>query len=255
MSTARRACRLYSADRRLALLGDEVRRSTAKSSGCFGCGAAARGRRRERRRRRRPNRPRPASLFGRDGLFSGACVTIFGRLAARASLTGRRRPIGGLSVLSPRRQAFSSFSKDFQTFPRKFQGNSKLFQGFPNFFLGRFEGNQGVVGRSSRNRVFSNYRVVSAATSGPAIRRRTRPQFKIARTSIIEKKLSRQFSAIGHGASAASHAPTRKPTGATPAPAQLRQRAPSTSWKRFFPKPRGCQGAKPACGGALKARP
>jgi len=32
--------------------------------------------------------------------------------------------------------------------------------------------------------------------------------------------------------------------------------APSTpSWKQTLPKPKGCQGAKPACGGALKARP
>jgi hypothetical protein len=76
---------------------------------------------------------------------------------------------GGLSDLSPRRQAFSSFSKDFQIFPRKFQGNSKLFQGFPNFFLGRFEENQGVVGRSSRNRFFSIF--CTAAAAGRAARR------------------------------------------------------------------------------------
>jgi hypothetical protein len=124
---------------------------------------------------------------------------------------------------SPRPQAFPRFSKAFQIFPRKFQGNSKLFQGFPNFFLGRFEGNQGVVGQSSRNRVFSPSCVVSAVTSGPAIRRRTRPRFTIARIPIIGKKLSQQFSGGGLGASAAAHAPTRKPTATTPAPAQLRR--------------------------------
>ena len=139
------------------------------------------------------------------------------RRAARASLASRRRPIKGLSSLSPRRQAFPSFSKDFQTFPRKFQGNSKLFQGFPNFFLGRFEGNQGVVGQSSRNRVFSNFCVVSAATSGSAIPCRTRLRFNLARIPIIGKKMSAAISRRGVGARAASHAPTRKPTAATAA--------------------------------------
>ncbi|MFZ1963589.1 MAG: hypothetical protein WAU78_09020 [Roseiarcus sp.] len=81
------------------------------------------------------------ATFGRDRLFSRACVTIFRRArAASASPVSGRRPIGGLSILSPRRQAFPSFSKDFQTFPRKFQGNSKLFQGFSNFFPWPFRG-------------------------------------------------------------------------------------------------------------------
>jgi hypothetical protein len=79
-----------------------------------------------------------------------------------------------LRILSPRPQAFSRISTLFQgnskEIPRKFQGNSKeiprkfqafpsfskLFQGFPNFFLGRSEGNQGVIGRSNRDRVVSN---------------------------------------------------------------------------------------------------
>ena len=38
-------------------------------------------------------------------------------------------------------------------------------------------------------------------------------------------------------------------------PASPRPTAPSTSWKRLFPKPEACQGAKPACGGAQRARP
>ncbi len=37
--------------------------------------------------------------------------------------------------------------------------------------------------------------------------------------------------------------------------AQVRQGAPSTSWKRLFPRPKGCQGAKPAWGGAPKGTP
>ena len=130
---------------------------------------------------------------------------------ARASLASRRRPIERLSILSPWRQAFPRISKEIPSF-------SKFFQGFPNFFLGRFEGNQGVVGQSSRNRVFSNFCVASAATSGPAIRRRTRPRFNIARIPIIGKKMSAAISRRGVGARAASHAPTRKPTAALPAP-------------------------------------
>jgi hypothetical protein len=60
--------------------------------------------------------------------------------------------------------ATSSFSKDFQTFPRKFQAFPRKFQAFPNlskdfqiFFLGRFEENQGLIARSARNRVFSEF--------------------------------------------------------------------------------------------------
>jgi len=135
------------------------------------------------------------AVFGRDGLFSRVCVTIFRRLAARralrspadAGLLGVEYRVAVTPSLSALFQGFPNFSKEI---PRKFQGNSKLFQGFPNFFLGRFEGNQGVVGRSSRNPVFSNFCVVSAATGGPAIRRRTRSRFNIARSPIIGKKLS-----------------------------------------------------------------
>jgi hypothetical protein len=47
--------------------------------------------------------------------------------AASALLARRRRPIG---VAYPAAAA-PSFSKEFQAFPRKFQGNSKLFQSFP----------------------------------------------------------------------------------------------------------------------------
>jgi hypothetical protein len=59
--------------------------------------------------------------------------------------------------------------------------------------------------------------------------------------------LSRQFSGSGLGASAAAHPPTRKPTAATPAPMQLRQRAPSRGgaapiekvWHRLRAAPEG----------------
>ena len=121
-------------------------------------------------------------------------------------------------MLSPRHQAFSRISKLFQGNSKEIPWISKLFQGFPNFFLGRFEENQGVVGHSVRNRLFSNFCLVSAATSGPAVRRRTGSRFTLARIPIFGKKLSRRFSARGVGARAASHAPTRKPTAATPAP-------------------------------------
>jgi hypothetical protein len=76
--------------------------------------------------------------------------------------------IRGLSVLSPRHQAFPRISKLFQGNSKEIPWISKLFQGFPNFFLGRFEENQGVIGRSSQNRVLSNFCVVSAATGDPA---------------------------------------------------------------------------------------
>ena len=118
-------------------------------------------------------------------------------------------------MLSPRHQAFSRISKLFQGNSKEIPWISKLFQGFPNFFLGRFEENQGVVGHSARNRLFSNFCLVSAATSGPAVRRRTGSRFTLARIPIFGKKLSRRFSARGVGARAASHAPTRKPTAAT----------------------------------------
>ena len=184
-------------------------------------------------------------------------MTIFRRLVARraglrspadAGLLGVEYRVAVTPSLSALFQGFPNFSKEI---PRKFQGNSKLFQGFPNFFLGRFEGNQGVVGRSSRNPVFSNFCVVSAATGGPAIRRRTRSRFNIARSPIIGKKLSAAISLGGLGASAAADAPTRKPTAATPAPCNFdreRRRALKANAKHsvdgslFFPKPKGCQG-------------
>ena len=88
------------------------------------------------------------------------------RRTASASLANRRRPVRGLSILSPRRQAFPRISKLFQGNSKEIPWISKLFQGFPNFFLGRFEENQGVIGRSTRNRLFANFRLVSAATGG-----------------------------------------------------------------------------------------
>jgi hypothetical protein len=61
-----------------------------------------------------------------------------------------------LRILSPRPQAFSRISTLFQGNSKEIPSFSKLFQGFPNFFLGRSEGNQGVIGRSNRDRVVSN---------------------------------------------------------------------------------------------------
>jgi hypothetical protein len=52
------------------------------------------------------------------------------RRAARASLASRRRPIEGLSVLSPRRQAFPSISKFFQGNSKEIPNFSKDFQTF-----------------------------------------------------------------------------------------------------------------------------
>ena len=162
---------LYSADRRFALLGDEVRRSTPKSSGRFGWGAAARGRRVIRFAARGAWRSAVRGGGGDGRTDRGrrrfrARWFVFKRLrddfppprrAASASLASRRRPVRGLSILSPRRQAFSRISKLFQGNSKEIPSFSKLFQGFANFFLGRFEGNQGVIGRSTRNRVFSNF--------------------------------------------------------------------------------------------------
>ncbi len=163
----------------------------------------------------RPGRGRrhfPARLFVFKGLQGDFPPP---RRAARASLASRRRPVRGLSILSPRRQAFPRISKLFQGNSKEIPSFSTLFQGFPNFFLGRFEGNQGVIGQSTRNRVFSNFCVVSAATTGPAIGCRTRSRFNIARIRIIGKKLSAAISRRGLGASASSRAPTRKLTAAT----------------------------------------
>jgi hypothetical protein len=128
-----------------------------------------------------------------------------------------------LTILSPLRQAFSRISKFFQGNSKEIPGFSKPFQGFANFFLGRFEGNQGVAGQSSRNRVFSNFRVASAATSGPtyaAERARDSPsrEFRLSERNCRDRNCRRRFSGSGVGASAASHASTRKPTAATPAP-------------------------------------
>ncbi len=125
-------------------------------------------RRSARRRRRRPNRPRAAPFSG-DRLLSTACEAIFFRLAAQASLASRRRPIKGLNSLSPWSQAFPRISKFFQGNSKEIPSFSKLFQRFPNFFLGRFEGNQGVVGQSSRNRVFS--KILRGLGRGRAARR------------------------------------------------------------------------------------
>ena len=77
------------------------------------------------------------------------------RRTARVSARRRTPARQGVACPSPRPQAFPRISKLFQGNSKEIPSFSKLFQGFPNFFLGRFEGNQGVVGRSSRNRVFS----------------------------------------------------------------------------------------------------
>ena len=50
-------------------------------------------------------------------------------------------------------------------------------------------------------------------------------------------------------------APPRSASAATGGPRQVRQGAPSTSWKPNLPKPEGCQGAKPASGGAPTGAP
>ncbi|MGO9768262.1 MAG: hypothetical protein ACLPSW_01660, partial [Roseiarcus sp.] len=107
-------------------------------------------------------------MFSGDCLLSTACEAVSFRVAASALLARRRRPHEGLSVASPQRQAFSRVSKLVQGNSKEIPSFSKLFQGFANFFLGRFEGNQGVIGQSSRNRVSPYFCVVSAATSGPA---------------------------------------------------------------------------------------
>ena len=107
-----------------------------------------------------------------------------------------------------------SFSKDFQ-------GNSKLFQIFPRIsklfpwpFRGKSRGCRSVEPES---RLLQFLRRLGRGER-PDVRRRTRSRFNIAGIRIIGKKLSAAISGRGLGASAASHAPTRKPTAATPAP-------------------------------------
>jgi len=144
-------------------------------------------------------------------------------------------------------QAFPRISKYFQgnskEIPRKFQGNSKEIPNFSKYFqtfsLAVSSEFKGLLNRRAGIAFSPTYFVVPAATSGPAIACRTRARFKIARTPIAGKKLSAAICPRSLAASAASHAPTRKPTAATPA--QLGQRAPSTSRKRFLAKPRGGQ--------------
>ena len=146
---------LYSADRRFALLGDEVRRSTPKSSGRFGWGAAARGRRVIRFAARGAWRSAVRGGGGDGRTDRGrrrfrARWFVFKRLrddfppprrAASASPASRRRPIKGLSVLSPRRQAFPRISKFFQgnskEIPRKFQTFPRICKLFPWPFRGK----------------------------------------------------------------------------------------------------------------------
>ena len=112
----------------------------------------------------------------------------------------------GMSIPSPQPRAFPRISKLFQGNSKLFQGNSKLFQTFPR--ISKFFSL--VVSRKIKDLslgqpgiAFSpNFRVVSAATSGPAAPCRTRSRFKVARIPIIGKKLSAAISARGLGASA-----------------------------------------------------
>jgi len=180
--------------------------------------ASGGGRRSAWRRRRRPNRPRLEPFRARWPVFKGLRddfpprprVAGLGRQPTPAR-QGTERPIA----------ATPSFSQDFQTFPRKFQGNSLDFQTFPRiskFFPWPFRGkSRGCRSLEPETRFLPFSRRLGRDERPGAAPPNPPARFTIARIPIIGKKLSRQFSGRGLRASAA-YAPTRKPTAATPAP-------------------------------------
>ena len=162
-----------------------------------------------------------------------------------AAVASGRPPIEGLSIPSPQPRAFPRISTLFQGNSKLFQGNSKLFQGnsklfqtFPRisklFSLAVLRKIKGLSPGQAGIAFSPNFCAVSAAMSGPAAPCRTRSRFNIARIPIIGKKLSAAISARGLRASAASHAPTRKPTAAAPAPCNFGGGRRRSSWRPRF---------------------
>ncbi len=186
------------------------------------------------------------AIFGRDGLFSRACVTVFRRLVAPRALRSPADavPLGGRASYRRGAKLFQGFPNFSKEIPRKFQGICKLFQTFPRIsklfpwpFRGKSRGYRSV---EPETRLLQFLRRLGR-DERPDLRRRTRSRFNIARIPIIGKKLSAAISRRGLGARAASHAPTRKPTAATPAPCNFDRVRRRPHGSLFFPKFRGCQ--------------
>ena len=123
-------------------------------------------------------------------------------------------------------------AKLFQAFPRiskLFQGNSKEIPNFSKYFqifsLAVSRESKGLSVRRA-GIAFSPFFAWSRPRRAARRYAAERPRFNIARIPIIGKKSSRQFSGSGLGASAAAHAPKRKPTAATPTPCGFHGLAP-----------------------------
>jgi hypothetical protein len=146
-------------------------------------GRACPGHPRRRAAASQDEKPRILSLFLNSGISFTACGRL---LRNRLGMAGTSPAMAAVNIsgqsyeaapLSNPSSTFVKFrrvsSKPFPSFPnfsKEIPSFSKLCQRFPNFFLGRFEWNQWVIGRSTRKRAFSKFlRRLGRGTSGPAV--------------------------------------------------------------------------------------
>ncbi len=198
----------------------------------------------------RAKRPRAAHFPARGFAFTGLQGDFPPR---RRGGFARRRTPAHRGVAYPIAVA-PSFSKDLQTFPRKFQGNSKLFQTFPRIcklfpwpFRGKSRGYRSVE-PESRFSIFLR-RLGRDERPGGALPNALGIQFSV--------NFDHRKGNVGgdfpwgprakRGAACANAKADRRDAGAV----RLRRRAPSFPGGSVSFRSREAQGAKPACGGAL----